>query len=137
MNACDNFQRCPDKMNYIKVDLPLDLKEWNTSFKEDGSQGTQTKCEIVVENNGETIAVEHKDQGKLFQGPLPEMVFSHLLTGDNYDDSQERVTGGRNGYGSKLTNIFSTKFSVTCNDTRIGKKFHQVWTDNLNREAGR
>jgi len=39
----------------------------------------------------------------------------NLLTSSNYDDGQKKVTGGRNGYGAKLCNIFSTKFVVeTC-----------------------
>jgi DNA topoisomerase-2 len=39
------------------------------------------------------------------------------LTGENFDDSDERVTGGRNGYGAKLTNIFSNKFILDCGDS--------------------
>jgi DNA topoisomerase-2 len=40
------------------------------------------------------------------------MIFGHLLTGSNFDDDIKRVTGGRNGYGAKLTNIFSNEFIV-------------------------
>ena len=29
------------------------------------------------------------------------------MTSSNYDDTEERVTGGRNGFGAKLTNIYS------------------------------
>jgi DNA topoisomerase II len=39
---------------------------------------------------------------------VPEMIFGHLLTSSNYDDDEKKVTGGRNGYGAKLANIFST-----------------------------
>ena len=39
---------------------------------------------------------------------VPELVFGHLLTSSNYDDDEKKTTGGRNGYGAKLTNIFST-----------------------------
>ena len=45
---------------------------------------------------------------------MPELVFGHLLTSDNYDDSEKKVVGGRNGYGAKLTNIFSSKFQIEC-----------------------
>lgn len=34
------------------------------------------------------------------------------MTSSNYDDNEQRVTGGRNGYGAKLTNIYSSKFTV-------------------------
>lgn len=43
---------------------------------------------------------------------IPELIFGHLLTSSNYDDNQKKVVGGRNGYGAKLANIFSTEFSV-------------------------
>ena len=46
---------------------------------------------------------------------VPELIFGHLLTSSNYDDAEKKVTGGRNGYGAKLANIFSTEFVVeTC-----------------------
>jgi len=34
------------------------------------------------------------------------------LTSSNYNDTEEKVTGGRNGFGAKLTNIFSTEFQI-------------------------
>ena len=47
---------------------------------------------------------------------VPELIFGHLLTGSNYDDNEKKVVGGRNGYGAKLTNIFSKRFVVECQD---------------------
>ena len=41
------------------------------------------------------------------------------------------VTGGRNGYGAKLTNIFSTQFTVETNDTTRGLRFRQTFHDNM------
>ena len=55
------------------------------------------------------------------------MVFGHLLTSDNYDDSEKKTTGGRNGYGAKLANIFSTKFIVETGDHKSKKKYKQVF----------
>ena len=43
---------------------------------------------------------------------VPELVMGNLLAGSNFDDSQKRLGGGRHGYGAKLTNIFSTAFTV-------------------------
>lgn len=40
------------------------------------------------------------------------MIFGHLLTSSNYEDNKKKVTGGRNGYGAKLANIFSKQFTV-------------------------
>ena len=57
------------------------------------------------------------------------------MTSSNYDDSEKKVTGGRNGFGAKLCNIFSTKFSVETVNKRKGKKFKQTWTGNMKQKA--
>ena len=54
------------------------------------------------------------------------MIFGHLLTCSNYDDSEERLAGGRHGYGAKLTNIFSKRFQVELNDS-VNKLYVGVW----------
>lgn len=59
------------------------------------------------------------------------MIFGHLLTSSNYDDDQEKVTGGRNGYGAKLCNVFSTKFTLETADSKSKKKYTQTWTKNM------
>ena len=51
------------------------------------------------------------------------MIFGHLLTGSNYDDNEKKVVGGRNGYGAKLTNVFSKKFIVECADASDNRKY--------------
>ena len=55
----------------------------------------------------------------------------HLLTSSNYDDKQKKVTGGRNGYGAKLTNIFSKKFTVETLDSKRKKSYSQTFLKNL------
>ncbi|KAL4660492.1 DNA topoisomerase 2-alpha [Arapaima gigas] len=111
VNAADNKQR--DKnMSCIKVNID---PENNT---------------ISVWNNGKGIpVVEHKVE-KMY---VPALIFGQLLTSSNYDDDQKKVTGGRNGYGAKLCNIFSTKFTVetACRDSK--KCFKQTWYDNMGR----
>jgi DNA topoisomerase-2 len=59
------------------------------------------------------------------------LIFSHLLTSSNYDDNQQKVTGGRNGYGAKLCNIFSTTFTLETADSHTQKKYKQTWTNNM------
>ena len=59
------------------------------------------------------------------------MIFGHLLTSSNYDDDQEKVTGGRNGYGAKLCNVFSIRFTLETADSRSKQKYIQTWTDNM------
>lgn len=87
---------------------------------------------ISVKNDGPGIPVEEHKEEKLW---VPEMIFGHLLTGSNYDDSEDRMVGGRNGLGAKLTNIFSTKFIVK---TRDGKKhFSGTWKDNMGKMSNK
>jgi DNA topoisomerase-2 len=57
-----------------------------------------------------------------------------LLTSDNYDDNEKKVTGGRNGYGAKLTNVFSKKFIVETADKVSKKKYTQVFSDNMSQK---
>ncbi|GAB7354952.1 hypothetical protein MBLNU459_g5568t1 [Dothideomycetes sp. NU459] len=109
VNAADNKQR--DKnMNEIRVWVDRE------------------KGEIAVRNNGRGIPIEMHEKEKIY---IPEMIFGHLLTGSNYDDDEQKVTGGRNGYGAKLCNIFSTKFILETVDSRHKKKYTGVWRDNM------
>lgn len=39
----------------------------------------------------------------------------------------DKSLGGRNGYGAKLCNIFSTKFTVETSCKQSKKTFKQVW----------
>jgi DNA topoisomerase-2 len=64
----------------------------------------------------------HKEEGVY----VPELIFGHLLTSSNYDDAEKKTTGGRNGYGAKLTNIFSTEFVIETADGKRQKKYKQV-----------
>ncbi|XP_051850514.1 DNA topoisomerase 2-alpha [Antechinus flavipes] len=111
VNAADNKQRDP-KMNCIKVTID---SENNT---------------ISIWNNGKGIpVVEHKVE-KVY---VPALIFGQLLTSSNYDDDEKKVTGGRNGYGAKLCNIFSTKFTVETACKEYKKLFKQTWRDNMGK----
>ena len=55
---------------------------------------------------------------------LPELIFGHLLTSSNYDDLEEKITAGRNGYGAKLCNIFSKRFKIETVTNK--QKYSQV-----------
>lgn len=43
------------------------------------------------------------------------------------------VAGGRNGYGAKLCNIFSKKFTVETSSRENDRCFKQTWTDNMGK----
>lgn len=66
---------------------------------------------------------------------VPTMIFGHLLTSSNYDDEEEKVTGGRNGYGAKLCNIFSHRFTVET-ATREYKKCLKQVSANIFQSSG-
>jgi DNA topoisomerase-2 len=64
---------------------------------------------ITVRNDGDGIPTDkHPTEGM----HVPEMIFGHLLTSSNYDKTEEKTVGGKNGYGAKLANIFSKEFTV-------------------------
>ena len=83
---------------------------------------------ITVKNDGGTVPVVKHEEHNMY---VPTMVFGHILTGENYDDEQKRLGGGRNGWGAKLTNIFSSEFSVKCVDAKNGLQLTQTWENNM------
>lgn len=114
VNAADNRQRRgASMMTALKVDIDKD-------------SGT-----ISVYNNGCGIPVErHPKYDDVY---IPELVFGHLLTSSNYNDDRKKITGGRNGYGAKLTNIFSTKFVIeTCDGKH---KYKQTFSNNMTTKS--
>ena len=77
---------------------------------------------ITIYNDGEGIDVAKHPTEKDKEGKpvmIPEMIFGHLLTSTNYEKDEKKIVGGKNGYGAKLTNIFSTYFRIeTVDETR-------------------
>lgn len=91
---------------------------------------TTIKVEISSESisvfNDSGIPIEIHPEYKVY---IPELIFSNLLTSSNFDDTQQRTTGGLNGLGAKLTAIFSSEFIIeTCSK---GKKYVQKFEKNL------
>lgn len=111
VNAADNKQR--DKsMNTIKIDIDAE------------------KNIISVWNNGQGIPVTMHKEEKMY---VPTMIFGHLLTSSNYNDDEKKVTGGRNGYGAKLCNIFSNTFTVETACKQYKRSFKQTWASNMTK----
>ena len=89
---------------------------------------TQADGSVIVSNTGVGIPIKKHEKEKIW---IPELIFGHLLTSSNYNDEEQRVTGGRNGYGAKLANVFSSLFRIKISD---GKKvYEQTWTDNMSK----
>lgn len=105
-NSVDEHKRNP---NLNKIEIFLD--------RETGR--------ITVKDNGGIPCVIHKEHNKY----VPEVIFGNLMSGSNYDDSEDRVVAGTNGYGAKLTNVFSKEFAIsTCDGTN---QFYQVFSNNM------
>ena len=88
----------------------------------------QETGKVTVYNNGSGIPVQIHPEHKVY---VPELIFGHLLTSTNYDDSDKRIVGGKNGYGAKLTNIFSVEFTVKTLDTDTGYQYSQTFANNM------
>lgn len=109
VNAADNVQR--DK-NTSEIRVTID----------------ESAGRFSVWNNGRGVPVrQHAKEGVY----VPEMVFGQLLTGSNFDDAEVKVTGGRNGFGAKLANIFSNWFRVETLDSSVGTHYVQEWQNNM------
>lgn len=91
---------------------------------------SQDTGEISVWNNGDGIPTHFDEEHGCH---IPELVFGHLRTSSNYDDSNERLNVGRNGIGVKIVNIFSHKFVVETVDAASGTKYRQKFTDNMSK----
>ena len=83
---------------------------------------------ISVENDGEGLDVAKHGKFGLY---VPEVVFGSLLTSINYDTSEERTVGGKNGYGAKITNIFSREFTIETVDWRRKLHYKQTFRNNM------
>nr|QBK94035.1 MAG: DNA topoisomerase II [Pithovirus LCPAC406] len=97
---------------------------------------------IMIQNGGITIPIENTkaDLSKISGHPKellnPTLIFGHLLTSSNYDDTEARFTSGRHGLGCKLTSVFSSEFNVVVDDVDNKKHFEQTWTNNLSYTSG-
>ena len=86
---------------------------------------TTTSDTITVWDNGGIPVVQHPDH-KVW---IPELIFSNLRAGSNFNDEEARTVAGTNGVGASLVNIFSKKFII---DTADGKnRLLQTFTNNM------
>jgi DNA topoisomerase-2 len=115
VNAIDQWSLHPKKVTKIDVNVSPD-------------------GDICIENYGVSIPIKKHEKEKGADGSplwIPELIFGHLLTSSNYNDEEQRVTGGRNGYGAKLANVFSSKFWIRISDGK--KSYRQMWHKNMSK----
>ena len=65
------------------------------------------KGSICVQNDGQGLEVQIHGEHDVY---VPELIFGHLLTSSNYDTSEKRLTGGKNGCES-LPQFFCKRVS--------------------------
>ena len=83
---------------------------------------------ITMINDGDGIDVVKHPTHKIY---IPEMVFAHLMTSTNYDKTQKKITGGKNGFGVKLVFIYSEWGRIETVDFVRKLKFVQEYENNL------
>jgi DNA topoisomerase-2 len=106
-NSVDESKRKGSKLNTIKVTV-------------DEKTGI-----ITIWDNGGIPVVKHSEHKEW----IPEMIFSNLKAGSNFDDTESRSWAGTNGVGSTLTNIYSKSFTVTTCDGK--NQYTQTFSDNM------
>lgn len=109
VNATDHSANCKD-VSTIKVDID------------------KKNNRITVYNDGKGIPVVLHKEHNIY---VPELIFGNLLTSSNYDDKEQRITGGRNGFGAKCTSIYSKEFIVETVDSETKKRYIQKFKKNM------
>jgi DNA topoisomerase-2 len=83
---------------------------------------------IVMINDGNGIDVAMHPEYNIW---IPELIFGHLRTSTNYDKTEKKIVGGKNGFGFKLVLIWSTSGSIETIDHVRGLKYSQSFSNNL------
>ncbi|EFH55330.1 hypothetical protein ARALYDRAFT_901604 [Arabidopsis lyrata subsp. lyrata] len=109
VNAADNKRRDPS-MDSVKVVIDVE------------------KNQISVCNSGDGVPLE--------EGVYVPGIFFGPWLSRNYDYNVKNTTGGRNGFGATLTNIFSTEFIIEIADgKRSLKKYKRVFENNMGNKS--
>jgi DNA topoisomerase-2 len=119
VNCRDHVIRMKQSVtNNIENSLPVTYID--ISIKDDGT--------IVMINDGNGIDVEKHPEYNIW---IPEMIFGHLRTSTNYDKSEKKIVGGKNGFGFKLVLIWSSYGYIETIDHIRGLKYTQEFRNNL------
>uniref|UniRef100_A0A6C0H5P6 DNA topoisomerase (ATP-hydrolyzing) n=1 Tax=viral metagenome TaxID=1070528 RepID=A0A6C0H5P6_9ZZZZ len=87
--------------------------------------------EISIMNDGNGIDIEKHPKEKDIW--IPESVFFQLRSGTNFNDDEEKITGGKNGYGAKLVYVWS-KYGIIETVDHVRKlKYIQRVKDNMSK----
>lgn len=113
VNAIDQYVNYPKKVSRIDIKF----------IKETGV--------IHICNNGPSIGIYKTKNLQGVEMYAPQLIASEFLSGDNLDEDDERITGGTNGAGLKLTNAFSDYLTIRTVDIKVKKHYEQTYRKRL------
>ena len=105
-----NKEKHIQMVKYIKIEVN----------KEDGT--------ISMTNDGNGIDIAKHPEHNLW---IPEMIFGHLRTSTNYEKTEKKIVGGKNGFGFKLVLIYSEWGIIETVDHLRKLKYTQKFSNNL------
>ena len=83
---------------------------------------------ITMTNDGDGVDVEKHPEHNTW---IPELIFAHLRTSTNYDKTEKKIVGGKNGLGACLILIWSTEAQIETVDSTRKLKYTQSFHNNL------
>lgn len=104
-NSLDEFAQTHSNIKLLKIDA------------------NPKSGQYTISDNGRGVPIDKHSTGI----PTPEVVFSQLRSGRNFNNEKEVGVIGQNGVGAACTNYCSTDFEVTIH--RDGKKYYQKFVD--------
>jgi DNA topoisomerase II len=125
-NAVDNISRSKGSPGQSPL---TPCKSIKVEIDEDGRTMVYNDGQVIKVSKDENDGIEI--DGKKYSLYNHELVFGHLRSSSNYDDTVTRETSGKNGLGVKCTNILSKSFKVIGVDPENRKKLVQEWTNNM------
>ena len=117
-----------DQLIRINKELEKNPKAKKSQVRNIKISINQETTEISVFNDGDGIDIAMHPKHNVY---TVELIFGHLLTSTNYNNSEEKLTGGKNGYGAKLANVFSHSFEVETVDRNTRQKYIQKFENNM------
>ena len=109
VNARDEYIRSQDTefpVKHIRVNV---------------SNNSHEGCTINVENDGKGIPIEKHPIEKIY---IPELIFGNLLTSSNYNKEEEKIVGGKNGYGSKCFRL-NTRILLWSGEIKLADQINK------------
>ena len=120
VNARDHWIRMREK---IKKGEKKCIPVKNIDIDINKDTGVITMC-----NDGNGIDIAMHPEYNIW---IPELIFGHLRTSTNYNKTEKKIVGGKNGFGFKLVLIYSCWGIIETVDHTRKLKYRQKFTQNL------